>query len=99
MSSLPAGVAFTVIRFGRRRVRILHGLGCVCFGIALLFRRCFADIGMLGRLRLFELTLIMGVVRVSSSPATISSLALVAALDPFRIRAGLVCHLDAFGSG
>ena len=99
MSSLSAGVAFTVIRFGGRRVRILHGLGCVCFGVALLFRRCFADIGMLGRLGFFELTLIMGVVRVSSSPATISSLALVAALDPFRIRAGLVCHFDAFGSG
>ena len=99
MSSLSAGVAFTVIRFGGRRVRILHGLGCVCFGIALLFRRCFADIGMLGRLGFFELTLIMGVVRVSSSSATISPLALVAALNPFGIGAGLVCHFDAFGFG
>ncbi len=80
-------------------MRILRGLGCVCFGIALLFRRCFADIGMLGRFGFFELTLIMGVVRVSSSSATISPLALVAALNPFGIRDGLVCHFDAFGFG
>ncbi len=99
MSRLPAGVAFTVIRLGGRRVRILRGLGCVCLGIALLFRRCFADIGRLGRFGFFELTLIMGVVRVSSSSATISPLALVAALNPFGIRAGLVCHFDAFGFG
>ena len=99
MSSLSAGVAFTVIRFGGRRVRILRGLGCVCFGIALLFRRCFAYIWMFGRFGLFELALIVGVVRVSSPSATISSFALVAALDPFGIRAGLVCHFDAFGFG
>ncbi len=80
-------------------MRILRGLGCVCFGIALLFRRCFADIRMLGRFGLFELALIVGVVRVSSPSATISSLALIAALDPFGIRAGLVCHFDAFGFG
>ena len=36
---------------------------------------------------------------VSSSSATISPLALVAALNPFGIRAGLVCHFDAFGFG
>jgi hypothetical protein len=41
----------------------------------------------------------VGVVRVSSPSATISSFALVAALDPFGIRAGLVCHFDAFGFG
>ena len=78
---------------------VLRGLGRICFGIALLFRRCFADIGMLDRFGFFELTLIMGVVRVSSSPATISPLALVAALNPFGIRAGLVSHFDVFGFG
>ena len=99
MSRLPAGVAFTVIRFGGRRVRILRGLGCIRFGIALLFRRCYANIWMLGRFGFFELTLIMGAVRVSSSSTTISPFALVAALNPFGIRAGLVCHFDAFGFG
>ena len=99
MSSLSAGVAFTVIRFGGRRVRILHGLGCVCFGIALLFRRCFADIGMLGRLGFFELTLIMSVVRVSSAFSTFLSPTLVVTLDLLGVGSTLVGHVGPLGFG
>jgi hypothetical protein len=67
--------------------------------IALLFRRCFADIGMLSGFGLLELTLIMGVVCVSSSSAAIPPFAFIAALNPLGVRAGLVCHLDAFDFG
>jgi hypothetical protein len=91
MSRFPAGVAFRAVGFGVKPVCVLCGLVCICFGIALRLGRYFADIGMLSCFGLLELTLIMSVVRVSSSSSTIPTLALVVALNPFWIRAGFGC--------